>query len=93
MNPFLIITLLALCSSVPDYKTQTLKKTDMENRLDFSLLDKFARRRVRTDAIGEYVNYFWSFTDESGTRIQLSGNTRREIVVRHTPQNLHFTKY
>ena len=63
----------------------------MENRLDFDLLDKFARRRVRTDSVGEYVDYSWTFTDESGTRTQLFGDTRRGIVVRQTPPPLHFT--
>jgi len=67
---------------------QTIKNTimsDIENRLDFDLLDKFAERTVRTDFIGEFVNYRWSFTDESGTEIRLFGDTRSHFTMWEPP--------
>ena len=51
------------------------------NKLDFSLLDRYARRIRST---GGYT-YRWTFTDENGTRTTLSGNTRRGFSVWQTP--------
>jgi len=64
---------------------KTINKTTMENRLDFDLLNKFARPTHMRDEIGEFVSYHWVFTDESGTRIHLNGNTRRGFAERQSP--------
>ena len=87
-NIFLVIMLLVLqvqlYGTIQDNKNQTKKEINMEDRLDFSLLDKYARKRNMKDSIGEYVSYSWSFT-ENDTKTQLSGSTRNGITVWETP--------
>jgi hypothetical protein len=55
------------------------------NKLNFEMLNTYARRWYRTDARGEFVDYDWTFIDESGIRTRLTGSIRSNFIIWQTP--------
>jgi len=63
----------------------------MEDKLEFALLDKFAKKIEKTDAQGTYYDYDWTFT-ENGIETRLFGDTRNGFTVWQTPPKPAFFK-
>jgi hypothetical protein len=81
-----IITILAFLSANLGFSQSIngIKDTIMDDRLNFELLDKFARKTQYRDEKGVYFDYYWFFT-ENGTDTQLFGDTRNGFTVWQTP--------
>jgi len=86
-----LILILATVATVISYSGQSSKSinnTIMDNKekdkLDFVLLDKFAKKVEMKDDKGIYFAYDWTFI-ENGTETRIFGNKRRVFTMWQTP--------